>query len=214
MSKHNKKRKKPQNKGNKTSKAVKKARHGRKLLNYIKRRPILTLSAALCLIAIVIGSIVKAGIARNANANAYQADLQTPEATVSDYQPPPEPVRDPVPDFVDLTLLSSTMVYAEVYNIMSYPDDYLDKTIKMNGLYAPQDYYGQSEFFHFVVIEDASACCQQGLEFKWNGDHVYPDDYPAENTTIEVVGVFGSYEDDFGCAHYYVAVDDISIRNL
>ncbi len=34
---------------------------------------------------------------------------------------------------VDLTKLSSTMVYSEVYNMMYTPDDYIGKTVKMNG---------------------------------------------------------------------------------
>ena len=34
---------------------------------------------------------------------------------------------------VDRTTLSSTMVYSEVYNMMSEPDGYLGKTVKMDG---------------------------------------------------------------------------------
>ena len=34
---------------------------------------------------------------------------------------------------VDLTKLSSTMVYSEVYNMMYTPDDYIGKTVKMKG---------------------------------------------------------------------------------
>lgn len=34
---------------------------------------------------------------------------------------------------VDLTALSSTMVYSEVYNIITNPEDYIGKTVKMHG---------------------------------------------------------------------------------
>ena len=37
-----------------------------------------------------------------------------------------------VPD-VDLTTLSSTMVYSEVYNMMTAPSDYIGKNVKMKG---------------------------------------------------------------------------------
>ena len=111
---------------------------------------------------------------------------------------------------VDLTALSSTMVYAEVFNIMTSPDEYMGKTIKMNGPYSASYFDGTGLYYHYVVIEDATACCQQGLEFIWNGDHIFPDDYPEESTKIEVTGVFGSY-DEFGDTYYYLAVDDISI---
>jgi hypothetical protein len=61
-------------------------------------------------------------------------------------------------------------------------------------------------------IADATTCCSQGLEFIWNGDHVYPDDYPADGTEIELVGVFGTYE-ELGYTYPYIAVDDIIIIN-
>ena len=111
---------------------------------------------------------------------------------------------------IDLTALSSTLVYAEVYNIMTSPDDYRGKTSKMSGLYysSYDDRTGNS--YHFIVIEDATACCQQGLEFIWNGNHRYPDDYPPENARIEVVGVIKSY-DELGQSYYCLAVDDIAV---
>lgn len=109
---------------------------------------------------------------------------------------------------VDLTAMSSTMIYAEVSHMMSNPDTYLGKTIKMSGPYTPSYYAATDFYYHYVVVEDAAACCQQGLEFIWNGDHAYPDDYPEEGTRIEVVGVFDSYE-ELGETYYYLSVDEI-----
>jgi len=111
---------------------------------------------------------------------------------------------------VDLTLLSSTMVYAEVYNIMTNPDNYMGKTIKMKGPYYASYYEKTELYYHYVVVEDATACCQQGLEFIWKGEHKYPADYPEDKTKIEVTGVFGSY-DELGKTYYYILVDDILI---
>ena len=111
---------------------------------------------------------------------------------------------------VDLTTLGSTMVYAEVTSMMNNPDDYFGKTIKMSGPYAVAFYNETGLYYHYVIVEDATACCQGGLEFIWNGDHVYPDDYPEEKSSIEVEGVFGSYE-ELGRTYYYLAVDDIAI---
>ena len=34
---------------------------------------------------------------------------------------------------VDLTALSSTMVYSEVFNMLNTPENYVGKTIKMTG---------------------------------------------------------------------------------
>ena len=111
---------------------------------------------------------------------------------------------------VDLTVLGSTMVYAEVFSMMNNPDQYKGKTVKMNGPYYASYYDETDLYYHYVIIEDAAACCQQGIEFIWNGDHNYPDDYPKDQTKIEVTGIFGSY-DELGRTYYYLSVDDVSI---
>jgi len=111
---------------------------------------------------------------------------------------------------VDLTVLSSTMVYAEVYNIVTNPKDYIGKTIKMSGTYYSSYFDKTSQFYHYVVNEDATACCSQGLEFIWKGTHTFPDDYPEDNSKIEVVGIFGRY-DELGKTYYYLSVDDIVV---
>ena len=111
---------------------------------------------------------------------------------------------------VDLTVLSSTMLFAEVNNMMTTPVDYMGKSVKISGPYYASFYDETGLYYHYVIIEDASACCTQGLEFVWNGNHFYPDDYPEDDMIIEVIGVFGSY-DELGQTYYYLAVDDISI---
>jgi len=92
---------------------------------------------------------------------------------------------------VDLTLMSSTMVYSEVYNMMAMPDDYVGKTVRMKGTFAA--YPGEDRNYYVCFIADAAACCQQGMEFVLDGEYVYPDDYPAEGTEITVSGVFDTY---------------------
>ena len=100
---------------------------------------------------------------------------------------------------VDLTKLSSTMVYSEVYNMMVSPSDYIGKTVKMNGQFAIyQAYYADGQpvpdqIYFACVIADATACCSQGLEFVLAGDNKYPEDYPELGTDITVVGEFQTY---------------------
>lgn len=97
---------------------------------------------------------------------------------------------------VDLTALSTTMIYSEVSNMMTAPDDYIGKTVKMTGTMAA--YYDETidEYYQACVIADATACCQQGLEFKLKGNKTYPDDYPAVDSEITVVGTFNTYEEN------------------
>lgn len=102
---------------------------------------------------------------------------------------------------VDLTQLSSTMVYSEVYNMMVTPENYIGKTVKMRGQFTvyegnpdSKNNYGEERYFS-VVIADATACCQQGLEFVLAGDPVYPDNYPEVGTEISVTGTFEIYKE-------------------
>lgn len=110
---------------------------------------------------------------------------------------------------IDFTQLSANLVYAEVYNIMQAPEDYIGKTLKIDGLYYASYYDVTDQFYHFILIEDALACCQQGLEFKWSGGHEYPADYPDELAEIQLVGTFDDYVED-GTTYYYLSVEDIA----
>ncbi len=96
---------------------------------------------------------------------------------------------------VDLTVLSSTMVYSEVYNMMSSPEDYIGKTVKMDGLFAIYHDEAADVYYFACIVKDATACCAQGIEFVLAGDYKYPDDYPPLGEEIAVVGVFDTYEE-------------------
>lgn len=99
-------------------------------------------------------------------------------------------------DNIDLTVLSSTMVYSEVYNMMYSPHNYEGKTVKMNGLFVAYTNKDKSQYYPAVIIADATACCSQGLEFILEGNPAYPEGYPEVDTEITVVGTFETYEED------------------
>ncbi len=92
---------------------------------------------------------------------------------------------------VDLTALSSTMVYSEVYNMMCRPEDYSNKTVKMSGIHAVYLDENTGKCYHACIISDATACCSQGIEFELSGDH----EYPGEGENICVTGVFDTYKE-------------------
>lgn len=94
---------------------------------------------------------------------------------------------------IDLTQMSATMVYAEVYNIMSYPDRYIGKTIKADGEFATYLDETTGKMYYACIVKDATACCAQGLEFAPADEKKYPDDFPAEGDEVCVVGVFDTY---------------------
>ena len=96
---------------------------------------------------------------------------------------------------VDLTVLSSTMIYSEVLNMMTTPEDYIGKTVKMDGYFAFYHDEDTDKYYYACIIPDATACCSQGIEFVLAGDHVFPDDYPEEQDEICVVGEFDTYQE-------------------
>lgn len=97
---------------------------------------------------------------------------------------------------VDLTALSSTMIYSEVNNMMTTPDDYLGKTVKMSGSFSIYESESTGKIYYACVIADATACCSQGLEFVLAEERSYPDEYPELGTEITVTGVFDTYEEN------------------
>ena len=97
---------------------------------------------------------------------------------------------------LDLTTMSSTMVYSNVLQMMMTPEAYQGATIRLRGnLTYYRDEETGREYFA-AVIQDATACCAQGIEFVWKGEHHWPQDYPPEDTEVTVTGVFDLYEEN------------------
>ena len=110
---------------------------------------------------------------------------------------------------VDLTVLSSTMVYSEVYNMLyNDPAHYLGKTVKARGEFSiyqlvTDGVLQPDPVSYACIISDAAACCAEGMEFVLEGDYTYPDDYPELGTEITVIGEFQSYEEN-GMTWYHL----------
>lgn len=96
---------------------------------------------------------------------------------------------------IDLTVLSSTMVFSEVYEIMVNPEACFGKVMKMKGFCAR--YYDNvtgNDYFA-CMIPDATACCQTGIEFVLADDYVFPDNYPEKDAEICIVEVFDVFQE-------------------
>lgn len=110
---------------------------------------------------------------------------------------------------VDLTVLSSTIVYSEVYNMLyNDPAHYLGKTVKARGTFSiyqlvTDGVLQPDPVSYACIISDAAACCAEGMEFVLEGDYTYPDDYPELGAEITVIGEFQSYEEN-GMTRYHL----------
>ncbi len=106
------------------------------------------------------------------------------------------PTAAPLTVDLDLSKLSGTVVYSQVYNMMYDPDAYLGKVIRIAGYYSAYEDKECGVVYHACIIPDATACCAQGIEFIRGGEHRWPDDYPAEGTDIIVTGILETYAED------------------
>ena len=105
--------------------------------------------------------------------------------------------RKPASDVdVDLTALSATMVYSEVFNMVYEPEGYVGKTVRMDGVCAKYHNQLNDTDYYACIIEDATACCSQGLEFVLTDAYKMPDDYPPDGKEIELQGTFEIFEED------------------
>ena len=145
------------------------------------------------------GNSVSSVMQQQMNQGNAEQQMEAQQSAQSDNSPVKKAAAVSSDVDVDLTKLSSTMVYSEVYNMMTVSGDYIGKTVRMKGqfaLYQATDENGQpvpEQIYFACVIADATACCQQGLEFVLAGDYKYPDDYPELGTDITVVGTFQTY---------------------
>lgn len=94
---------------------------------------------------------------------------------------------------VDLTILNATMTYSQVYDMMTNPDLYAGKIVRARGTFA---YAHDNDRDYFAaLVQDATACCSQGIEFVTVADMKYPDDYPPLDSEIIITGRFHSYKE-------------------
>ena len=165
------------------------------------------------LIILVVGCGSKAADSANNTVDPAENTADTAAATtdpvLADTESTPipgAPVEDTLKEFnpidtgaegidVDLTTLSSTMVYSQVYNMIMTPEGFIGKKVKMQGLMVT--YYDEAtdKRYFCCIIQDATACCAQGIEFELAGDFKYPEDYPADGETICVEGIFDTYDE-------------------
>lgn len=104
----------------------------------------------------------------------------------------PLPAEYPVIN-IDLTAMNATMVYSQVYDMISHPENYVGTVVRMKGIL--DVFETETRNYYACIIADATACCAQGIEFVLAGERRYPDDYPAVYGELTVTGVFGTYEE-------------------
>ena len=109
---------------------------------------------------------------------------------------------------LDLTKMSATMIYSTIFDMLIMAEDYIEKNIKVKGWFETYVDTETGELYYAVIVPDATACCQQGLEFVWPGEHTYPDDFPKPGDDITVTGIYKLIETD-GVSYTYLEANSV-----
>ncbi len=112
---------------------------------------------------------------------------------------------------VDLTKMNPMLVFGEVFSMVENPSSYIGKVIKFEGYYTSFADIYNGKYYFFVSIEDALACCAQGMEFIFDDNsREYPIDYPEDGSYVQIVGEFDVY-DWQGYTFFRVITDNITV---
>lgn len=149
----------------------------------------------------------------NSGLQAAAAAKNTVEPDNTVVECPPgriETTTTPAPSKVDqdFTKMSATMIYSTIFDMLIMPEDYVEKIIKLSGWFETYTDPQTGEMYYAVVVPDATACCQQGLEFVWKGNHTYPDDFPKPGQDITVTGIYKMIEND-GVTYTYLEANSV-----
>ncbi len=128
-----------------------------------------------------------------------QADspVQTPTAVV------------PKVDY-DLSEMNFTMISSFFFQMLVESETYENKTFKIKGKFQSFDNEEDPTALPYfsVIMNDVTMCCQEGIDFVWEGNHNWPADYPQQDKEITIIGKYIVTETD-GFTYNYILASDI-----
>lgn len=150
-----------------------------------------------------------------ADTKAYEEETLASDASILTYAEQVESLHSGALqngdiDF-DLTAMDADMVYAMIYQLMTAPEEYIGKKFRMTGNYYSSFYESTGKYYHYIIIEDALACCAQGMEFIWDDGNHALDEYPTSGKKVEITGIFETYKEE-GSELVYVRLKDADMR--
>ncbi|MDR2052174.1 MAG: hypothetical protein LBP80_02060 [Treponema sp.] len=106
--------------------------------------------------------------------------------------------------------IKEKMFIAQTNDVYLNPEDYMGRTIKLEGLFKTQAAWEDRPPYCFV-LRYGPGCCgfdgNAGFEVAWDGEAA---PYPAEDDWVEAVGVLKSYEED-GYPYLYLALSSLQV---
>lgn len=105
----------------------------------------------------------------------------------------------------DLTKMSSTMIYSQIYDMQVTPEDYIGKIIRVRGTFSLYIDAKTGKEYHSIVVADALSCCASGLEFEVPVDREKVGETLAIGQEIIITGSYDTYKE--GIINYSVLRD-------
>jgi uncharacterized membrane protein YcgQ (UPF0703/DUF1980 family) len=112
-----------------------------------------------------------------------------------------------------LVEIKEKMFAAQVNDVYLNAEDYMGKTIKLEGLFKSELYYGKDEPYCFVIRYGPGGCCGMdanvGFEVAWAKDYAKP--YPVVDSWVEATGVLKTYEEDGYSNYLYLDLSSLNV---
>lgn len=108
----------------------------------------------------------------------------------------------------DLSNMNANMIFAEIFNLVLMPDEFIGRTFRMKGNFAVYVNEASGNKYFSIIIPDATQCCQQGIDIICLGDMKYPEEFPKIGSEIMVTGQFNSITTDEGLSFNYLVMSE------
>jgi uncharacterized membrane protein YcgQ (UPF0703/DUF1980 family) len=113
----------------------------------------------------------------------------------------------------DTVVITEKMFIAQVNDVYLNAEDYLGKTIKLEGIFKSEQYYDDEEPYRFV-LRYGPGCCgtdgNAGFEVRW--DENKTQSYPTAESWVSATGVLKLYSE--GGNYQYLYLDLYSLDVL
>jgi hypothetical protein len=108
--------------------------------------------------------------------------------------------------------IKEKMFIAQTNDVYLNPEDYLGKTIKLEGLFKSETGYENTYCF---VIRYGPGCCgfdgNAGFEVVWDSSGPDEGKYPEEDAWVEAVGMLDSYDEN-GYPYLYLSLASLTVK--
>jgi uncharacterized membrane protein YcgQ (UPF0703/DUF1980 family) len=108
-------------------------------------------------------------------------------------------------------VIKEKMFIAQINDVYLNFEDYLGKTIKLEGIFKSEQFYDDMDPYRFV-LRYGPGCCgtdgNAGFEVKWDKDRIQP--YPAVESWVEATGIL-KIEKDGNDQYLYLDLSSLNV---